>query len=184
MLTLPDKLTLLRILLIPVIIVLLHFPSQAMCLAALACFIVASITDFLDGFIARRYNLVSNFGKFLDPLADKLLVVSVLVMFVHLSWVQGWIVIVIIGREILVTGLRSLALEAGLVLAADRYGKIKTVLQILAVCLLMLHYPVWGFDPVPPGQIVLYMALIMTVFSGGNYLWNVWSRWGSAGSGQ
>ena len=175
-LNLADKITLSRVAVVPVLVALLYAPSRMTCLAAMLLFIAACLTDLLDGVVARKYNLVSTFGKFLDPLADKILISSVLVMLAYLRdadnqpWVQPWIVIVILGRELLVTGLRAMAVEHGQVIAADRYGKLKTVLQIVAMCPLIFHYPLFGFDVRPAGQIMLYIALAMTVFSGGNYL--------------
>jgi CDP-diacylglycerol--glycerol-3-phosphate 3-phosphatidyltransferase len=177
MLNLANRITLIRILTVPILVVLLYFPSRLTCLLAMVVFILASLTDMVDGFIARRYNLVSSFGKFLDPLADKLLIGSVLIMLVELNWVYAWVAIIIVCRELMVTGLRAVAADKGLVMAADRYGKMKTILQIVALCPLILHYPWFGVDPVLPGQIVLYIALIMTVFSGGNYLYNFYRNW-------
>ncbi len=177
-LNLADKITLSRIAVVPVLVLLLYFPSRTTCALAMVLFIIACLTDMVDGFVARKYNLVSNFGKFLDPLADKILISSVLVMLVHLrdaqgySWAPAWVVIAIIGRELLVTGLRALAVEQGMIMAADRFGKIKTILQIIAICPLLLHYPLLGLNISLLGQIMLYIALVMTVFSGGNYLYN------------
>ena len=177
MFTLASKITLTRILAVPFLVVILHFPSKVGCLAAVIVFVCASLTDLLDGFVARRHNQVTSFGKFLDPLADKVLIGSVLIMLVQLSWVPAWIAIAILARELTVTGLRAAAADKGMVIGADRYGKIKTVLQIIALCLLMLHFPWFGFDPVPPGKIMLYIALAMTVFSGGNYLYSFYRNW-------
>jgi CDP-diacylglycerol--glycerol-3-phosphate 3-phosphatidyltransferase len=146
-------------------------------------FILASLTDVLDGLIARRHNLVSTFGKFLDPLADKILISSVLIMLVQLqdetgrSWAPAWVAIIIIGRELMVTGLRGLAADKGMIIAADTFGKIKTILQIVDMCPLMLHYTWLGIDVAPLGKIMLYIALAMTVFSGGNYLYSFYYKW-------
>jgi CDP-diacylglycerol--glycerol-3-phosphate 3-phosphatidyltransferase len=133
-------------------------------------FILASLTDLLDGLLARRYNLVTSMGKFLDPLADKLLVVSVLIMLVELGWLPAWIVILILVREMTVTGLRAVAAEKGLVMAADTYGKLKTLVQVIALCPLILHFSWGGFDPRPLGWILIILALILTLFSGTNYM--------------
>lgn len=182
-LNLANRITLIRIFAIPVLVVLLSFPNRINCLFAMLFFIAASLTDLLDGVIARRHNLVSTFGKFLDPLADKLLISSVLIMLVQLqdenssSWVPAWVAVVIIGRELMVTGLRSLAVDKGMIIAADTFGKLKTILQIVALCPLMLHYPWFGVDVVPLGKIMLYIALAMTVFSGGNYLYSFYCYW-------
>lgn len=177
MFNLANKLTLLRILAVPVIVLLLYFPNQVSCFVAAAVFVLASLTDMVDGIVARRQNMVTNFGKFLDPLADKLLIGSVLVMLAELHWVPAWIVVVIICRELTVTGLRAAAMEQGMVLAADRFGKLKTILQTLALIPLILHFPLFGLDPTGPGVILLYLALFMTVFSGANYLYNFYKNW-------
>lgn len=170
MFNLANNLTLLRILSVPIIVLLMYFPAKITMALAMVIFILASLTDLFDGIIARKYNLVTNVGKFLDPLADKILITSVLIMFVHLGWLPAWMVIVIICREITVTGLRAIAADQGLVIAADKYGKLKTVFQVLALCPLLLHYSWFGFDPVPLGMLFIWCALFMTVFSGINYL--------------
>lgn len=172
MVNLANKITLARICVIPVIIIMLYFPSKILCAATMLLFIAASLTDLLDGFVARRFNQVSSFGKFLDPVADKLLICSILIMLVFWNWVPAWAAIVVVGREIAVTCLRAVAVEKGVIIAADSYGKAKTLLQVVALCPLLLHYEWFGFDPAPVGLIVLYLAVLMTVFSGGNYLYN------------
>ncbi|WP_461209367.1 CDP-diacylglycerol--glycerol-3-phosphate 3-phosphatidyltransferase [Desulfocurvus sp. DL9XJH121] len=176
-LNLANKLTLGRVLAVPVIVILLHFPGRVTCLAALLLFMAASFTDMVDGIVARRYAQVTNFGKFLDPLADKILVGSVLIMLAANAWVPAWIVVVIVAREITVTGLRAVAVEQGVVIAADRLGKLKTVVQSLALCPLTLHYDWWGFDPNGVGLLLLYAALVLTVFSGANYLYTFYRNW-------
>ena len=176
-LNLANKLTLGRVLAVPGLVVLLTYPNRVTCLIAMLLFIAASLTDLADGYVARRYGQVTAFGKFLDPLADKILVCSALIMLTALAWVPAWVVVVILAREITVTGLRTIAVEQGVVIAADRYGKMKTVMQILAVCPLLLHYPWWGFDPQPLGLVFLYLALALTVFSGGNYLYTFYKNW-------
>lgn len=177
MFNLANKLTLLRILAVPVIVLLLYFPNQVSCFVATAVFVLASLTDMVDGMVARSQNMVTNFGKFLDPLADKLLIGSVLIMLADLHWVPAWIVVIIVCRELTVTGLRAAAMEQGMVLAADRFGKLKTILQSLALIPLILHFPLFGLDPTGPGVFLLYLALFMTVFSGANYLYNFYKNW-------
>lgn len=188
MFNLANKITLFRILLVPLIVVLLYFEGKTTCLVATLCFIIASFTDLIDGIVARRSNLVTSFGKFLDPLADKVLVSSVLIMLVELQWVAAWIAIVIICRDLMITGLRAIAADEGIVIAADKFGKLKTVFQLVAIVPLMVHYPLFGFDPVPLGQFLLYTALILTVFSGVNYLYKFYKIWAGqgpqSGSGQ
>ncbi len=170
MFNLANSLSLGRILGVPILLVLLSFPSRFTCLITTLLFILISLTDMVDGFVARRYNQITNLGKFLDPLADKILICSVLIMLVDLSWVEGWIAIVIISREIIVTGLRAIAAEQGKVIAADKFGKLKTILQIVALCPLLLHYPWFGINLVPAGTAILWAALVVTIFSGCNYL--------------
>jgi CDP-diacylglycerol--glycerol-3-phosphate 3-phosphatidyltransferase len=163
----PNILTIGRVLLIPVFIVVLmngHSYTAAIIFAA------ASFTDFLDGFIARKYKLVSNFGKLMDPLADKLLVVSALVCLIPLGKIPYWMVIVILAREFTITGLRSLASSSGIVIAADWSGKIKTVLQMVAIiAILLLNWP-FKYINVPFDQIVLWLAVIATIYSGVEYI--------------
>lgn len=171
-LNLANKITLLRMLMAPVVVSLLFYEGPVVCLIAAGAFIFASLTDWVDGYIARRENMVTSFGKFLDPLADKVLICSVLIMFVELDWVPAWVTIVIVCRELIVTGLRAMAIDEGIVLAADRYGKAKTILQILAIVPLLLHYPLFGIDVQLLGKILLYMALVLAVFSGANYMYD------------
>lgn len=165
-----NKITLSRIIAVPILVLLLHFPSKFLNAVTMIGFILVALTDLADGFIARRWNLVSNLGKFLDPLADKLLICSVLIMLVAQGWVPAWIAIVIIGREITVTGLRAIAADQGYVLAADSFGKLKAILQVVALCPLILHYSWWNFDPRPLGHALLYVALLLTVISGAKYV--------------
>lgn len=188
MFNLANNLTLARIGAVPILVVLLYFPGRAMCVAALLVFVAASVTDIVDGAVARRRNLVTTLGKFLDPLADKLLVASVLIMLTYLGWVPAWVTVVIVGREIAVTGLRGIAVDHGVVISADRYGKLKTILQMMAICPLVLHYPWFGFDPAPLGRLLLYVAVVLTLVSGGNYFYVfgkkvMWSAAASAGEG-
>ncbi|RMD84349.1 MAG: CDP-diacylglycerol--glycerol-3-phosphate 3-phosphatidyltransferase [Candidatus Dadabacteria bacterium] len=146
---LPNWLTLLRIALVPVLVALLHNPSRISLMAATAVFLFASLTDYLDGWLARKYRLVSDMGKLLDPLADKILIMSALIMLVAQRsdltgepWVPGWVVVLILGREIWVTGLRSIASSKGVVMGAETTGKYKTATQIAAISCLILHYPI------------------------------------------
>ena len=156
---LPNKLTVGRMLAVPFFIVALmlgHYYISAV------IFVIAALTDMLDGYIARKYGLVTDFGKIMDPLADKLLVMSALVCLVELGDVRAWLVIVILAREFTVTGLRIAAAAEGVVVAADVTGKIKTVLQMIAITALLLHIP-YAF-------IILWAAVIMTVVSGVEYI--------------
>lgn len=132
-------------------------------------FIIASGTDWLDGYYARKYHLITNLGKFLDPLADKLLVSAALILLVQLDMVSAWIVIIIISREFAVTGLRVVAASEGIVLAASPLGKIKTATQLIAIILLLLHnFPFQSLN-IPVATIMIYLALFFTVLSGADY---------------
>ncbi|TIH19888.1 CDP-diacylglycerol--glycerol-3-phosphate 3-phosphatidyltransferase [Marinifilum sp. JC120] len=177
MFNLANSLTLGRILAVPLIVVLLYYPSKLTMFLAAFVFFLASLTDFFDGYIARRSNQVTNLGKFLDPLADKLLICSTLVMLTHMGYVSGWITVVIICRELAVTGLRAIAVDMGLVLAADKFGKLKTVTQSFALGPLLLHFPYFGIDMHQLGMWILYAALFLTVFSGANYMYNLHKVW-------
>lgn len=132
-------------------------------------FIVASTTDWIDGYIARKYNLVTNFGKFLDPLADKLLVSAALIILVELQLAPAWIVIAIICREFAVTGLRLILAETGEVVAANTLGKIKTWTQIIAIAVLLLHNAPFESMGIPFGDFMLWIALFFTLWSGWDY---------------
>ena len=138
-----------------------------MVLAAL--FVLASITDFVDGFIARRYNLITTLGKFLDPLADKLIVNSAMILMIPSGRIEAWIVVIIIMRDLIVDGLRSMASSEGVYIQASTLGKQKTVAQIVAVTALMIHYPFLGLDAHFIGTVILYVALFLTVYSGMDY---------------
>ena len=141
---LPNKLTLLRVILIPVFVVLLLLEggqNYTLRIAALIVFCIASFTDFLDGQIARRNNLVTNFGKFMDPLADKLLVCSALICMIELGQLPSWYVITVIAREFIISGFRLVAADNGIVIAASWWGKFKTTFQMLTVILLILNIP-------------------------------------------
>lgn len=166
---LPNQLTMGRIFAIPVFIVFLMVGWR---IAATVIFILAALTDMLDGKIARKYNLVTNFGKLMDPLADKLLTMAAFICFVGLGDVPAWMVIVIIGREFIITGVRQVAAAEGIVIAAGWSGKIKTVCQMIAIPLIMLNN--WPFSllpfPCPMDQIMLWAALIMTIWSGTEYI--------------
>ena len=164
---LPNKLTIFRVILIPFFVVLLLFDITAYDKwIALAIFIVASLTDFLDGHIARKYNLVTNFGKFMDPLADKLLVCSAMLCMVELSRIPAWVVIIIIAREFIISGFRLVASDNGVVIAASYWGKFKTTFQILMICLMIADLPPLALVT----QIVMWVAVALTVVSLVDYL--------------
>ncbi len=164
---LPNKLTMLRVIMIPFFIVFLLVPITPYDKwIALAIFIIASLTDLLDGKIARKYNLVTNFGKFMDPLADKLLVCSALICLIELGKIPAWMVIVIIAREFIISGFRLVASDSGVVIAASYWGKFKTTFQMAAVCLLIADIAALQVLT----QIILWIAVVLTVVSLVDYL--------------
>ncbi|MBT9779571.1 CDP-diacylglycerol--glycerol-3-phosphate 3-phosphatidyltransferase [Clostridium sp. MCC353] len=161
---LPNKLTVLRVILIPFFVACLMIgggENRALRYAAVVIFIIASLTDMLDGKIARKYNLVTNFGKFMDPLADKLLVCSALICLVELGQLPAWMVVIIISREFIISGFRLVASDNGIVIAASYWGKFKTTFQMIAVVLLILDIEAIGILTTA----CVWIALILTVVS-------------------
>lgn len=167
---LPNKLTILRVIMIPffLIFMLTDFMGVSGKYIALTLFVIASFTDFLDGYLARKYKLVTNFGKFMDPLADKLLVSAALISFVELQTLPAWIVITIISREFIISGFRLVASDNGVVIAASYWGKFKTVTQMIMIILLILDFQSNYF--VILENIFIYLALILTIVSLLDYL--------------
>ncbi|MGP4040233.1 CDP-diacylglycerol--glycerol-3-phosphate 3-phosphatidyltransferase [Gracilibacillus sp. D59] len=188
----PNQITLSRIMLIPFFILLLSYPfdwglwnvaDQSIPishLVAVIIFAIASATDWLDGYYARKHQLVTNLGKFLDPMADKLLVSAAFILSVALEMAPAWVVIIIISREFAVTGLRLVAAGEGIVLAAGQLGKLKTVLQILAIIFLLLHNIPFSAFGLPMDSILLYAALIITIVSGVEYFVKNWHVMGDS----
>lgn len=180
---LPNKITVLRVCLIPIFVMIMAIPFEwgsinllgtAMPMThfiAAIIFIIASATDWIDGHYARKLNLVTNLGKFLDPLADKLLVAAAFILLVPLGYAPAWMIIIILSREFAVTGLRAILAGEGEVVAAAMLGKIKTWTQIVAISLLLLHN--FPFEPIgfPLADIALWVALIFTVWSGWDYFY-------------
>jgi CDP-diacylglycerol--glycerol-3-phosphate 3-phosphatidyltransferase len=153
--------------------------NLAYCVIAAVIFALASITDYLDGFLARRYNLVTNLGKLLDPLADKLLVIGAMIMLVEMNRLPGWMALVVVAREVGITALRGVASDQGMVIAASQLGKYKTATQMPALVLLILYYkiPVFYFFPVNcyiVGMVLFAFAVILTVWSGLDYFIKFW----------
>ena len=164
---LPNKLTMFRVILIPFFIVFLLVPITSVDKwIALTIFIVASLTDLLDGHIARKYHLVTNFGKFMDPLADKLLVCSALICLIELDRIPSWMVIIIIAREFVISGFHLIASDNGVVIAASYLGKFKTTFQMIAVCLMIADIAALSLVT----SIVTWIAVILTVVSLVDYL--------------
>ena len=175
---LPNKLTTARVVMIPLFLVAVY---QGWWLAALVIFALASITDALDGHIARSRGLVTDFGKFMDPLADKLLVTAALMVFVDLLEVPGWVVFLIVARELAITGLRTIAAGKGVVMAADKWGKVKTASQMVWICYGLVMGVCFYNRPLGSRatwemylifQAGMVVVLCTTLFSGWNYLWN------------
>lgn len=174
----PNLLTVLRVLMIPIVLVLIYGLTPKMCFWAGMVYALAIITDALDGWLARKQNLISLLGKFLDPLADKLIVMAILVVLVDLARAPAWLVVVIIARELTISTLRSVAVGQGMVIAAGRGGKDKTAFQMLGLLLLILHYPYilyFGFftisvDLHQAGLLLLYISVAFALMSGIEYL--------------
>jgi CDP-diacylglycerol--glycerol-3-phosphate 3-phosphatidyltransferase len=166
---LPNTITMLRIGVIPALFCLLFSPGPAMSLVIAILFIAAALTDLLDGYIARRYQIVTTMGKFLDPIADKLIVNTAMILMIPIGRIPAWIVAIIIIRDFAVDGIRNIASSEGMIIQASPLGKRKTLCQIFAVSALMIHYPFIGADAHTIGMIILYIALILTVTSGIDY---------------
>lgn len=166
---LPNKITLGRVFLIPLFLVLYLSPITYGDYIAGIIFLIASLTDFLDGYIARKQNLITNFGKFVDPLADKLLVVSALICFVERGLIASWIVIIIIAREFIISGFRLVAASGGIVIAASPWGKFKTVAQMIMCVLLIFNFDILIFSVLE--QVFIYASVILTVISLIDYIY-------------
>lgn len=172
--TLANKITITRFLLIPIMVVFMAVPMQGTVIGlplnhfiAAIIFAVASFTDFLDGYIARKYNQITTFGKFLDPIADKVLVISAMIFLVGTSRIAFWGVVIVIFREFIITGVRLLAVEKGDVIAASPYGKIKTIATMIAM--LVMLFGDFTLKPIY-GDIIWYIAILFTVISGLDYI--------------
>lgn len=180
LLNLPNILTLARIGAVPIMVLLLMSDTPSAGIWSAAVFGLASFTDWLDGYLARRWEIVTILGKFLDPLADKLLVMAALIMFIPLGRVPAWAVFVILAREMIVTGLRSIASSEGIVIAASNLGKYKTIYQMVAIIALCLHFDYYWFfslkleifhaDMHNVGMFFFWIAFALTVWSGLDYL--------------
>ena len=167
---LPNKLTILRVILVPFFVFFMlapYFEGYGNYIAV-AIFIIASFTDFLDGYLARKYNLVTNFGKFMDPLADKLLVSAAMICLIETGQLASWIVIIIISREFIISGFRLVASDNGVVIAASYWGKFKTVSHMLMIIVLILDIQLPVFQII--GTVLVYIALALTIISLIDYL--------------
>jgi len=168
-LSLPNGVTIIRVLAIPVILILLFSSGQTYQLITAIFFVLVAVTDTLDGYLARRRGMVTTLGKFLDPMADKLLIVTALIALIPARGIPFWMVIIIVGREIAITGLRGIAVSQGIVISASALGKYKTVFETIAIFFLILNgeYFLIAFHPV--GMVFLWIALILAVYSGVDY---------------
>ena len=166
----PNKLTVARMIIVPFLVVFLltGWGGAANRYISLALFVVASVTDWFDGYLARKNNLVTNFGKFMDPLADKLLVCSAMICMIELNRLPAWFVIIIIGREFIIRGFRLIAAENGIVIAANYWGKFKTASQMIMIILLILHFD--GIF-VTLEQLFIWLSLALTIISLITYIW-------------
>jgi CDP-diacylglycerol--glycerol-3-phosphate 3-phosphatidyltransferase len=177
-LNLPNFITLTRILLIPVFVVLFATPTPNRSFSAGLVFVVAAVTDLLDGYLARRNGQVTTLGKLLDPIADKLLVLSALILLVNVDRVSALVAIVIIAREVAVTGIRAIAAGEGMVIAAETTGKYKMGLQVVAIVLLVLEGTFLSDlgNLHLAGIVTLYLSLVLGYVSGGQYVWSFWKQ--------
>ena len=166
----PNKLTIARMIIVPflVIFLLTGWGGEANRYISLTLFVVASVTDWFDGYLARKNNLVTNFGKFMDPLADKLLVCSAMICMIDLKRLSAWFVIIIIAREFIISGFRLIAAENGIVIAANYWGKFKTASQMIMIILLILHFD--GIFVILE-QIFIWLSLALTIISLITYIW-------------
>ncbi len=172
--TLPNLLSLFRIAVVPVLVYLLMFPDPVSGVLSALLFLIASVTDYLDGYLARRHRTVSNLGKILDPIADKLLILTTRIMLAAIErpgepGVPAWLVAVIVAREVAVTVIRGLALAEGFVMAAEELGKYKFILQSFAITGLLLHYSYFGIDFYLGGMYFLWVSTVVALWSGFNY---------------
>lgn len=167
---LPNALTLARVAMIPVVVAMMHYDTRSSSIWAAILFIVAGITDVVDGYLARRYKVTSTLGAFLDPLADKLLVMAVLVMLVPLGRIPAWVVIVLLGRELSITGLRGIASAEGMIIKASILGKFKTAYQMTGLSFLLFHYPILGVDCHVVGTWLILIATGLSLYSAVDYV--------------
>jgi CDP-diacylglycerol--glycerol-3-phosphate 3-phosphatidyltransferase len=165
---LPNKLTVVRMVLVPFFVaaLLLSKTNDSLKWVALALFVIASLTDFADGYIARKYNLITNFGKFMDPLADKILTISGMICLIELGRIPSWIVVIIVAREFIISGFRLVAAENGVVIAANYWGKFKTTFQMIMIILMIMNIPQLQIVT----NIVMWIALALTLISLWTYI--------------
>ncbi len=175
---LPNTITLMRISAVPFLFILLASPGEFWSLILAILFVAAAITDLVDGYIARKYQLVTTMGKFLDPIADKLLISTAMILMIPIGRIPAWLVAITIMRDLVVDGVRSIASSEGIFIQADRLGKQKTLAQTVAVTALLIHYPIFGADAHLVGMTILYIAFLLTIYSGMNYCIKFYRRAG------
>jgi CDP-diacylglycerol--glycerol-3-phosphate 3-phosphatidyltransferase len=168
-LSLPNGLTIIRVLAIPIILLLLFYPGRIYQLITAILFLSAAVTDTLDGYLARRRGMVTTLGMFLDPLADKLLIVTALIALIPARGIPTWMVILIVGREIAVTGLRGIAVAQDIVISPSVWGKYKTIFEVISISFIILNGNYFSIDFYQIGMGLLWVALFLAVFSGGDY---------------
>ena len=173
---LPNIITLMRISVVPFLFILLTEPGEFWSLILAILFALASITDMLDGYLARKYNMITTMGKFLDPLADKLIVNTAMILMIPIHRIPVWIVAITIIRDLIVDGIRSIASSEGLYIHASPLGKQKTIAQLFAVTALMIHFPLFGIDSQFVGKVILYIAFLLTLYSGADYFIRFYRR--------
>jgi len=169
---LPNKLTLLRVLLIPLFLFFLFISKGIFRFLPLIIFIGAAVTDAIDGYIARRDHLITDFGKFMDPLADKLLTASAFIAFVEIGYLSSWIVVLIISREFLISGFRTLAASKGVILAANKWGKVKTFFQMILIIIILMDYTGFMSFVTPSVVPLIIITVLLTIISGATYIYD------------
>jgi CDP-diacylglycerol--glycerol-3-phosphate 3-phosphatidyltransferase len=166
---LPNTITLLRISVVPFLFFLLSSPGEFWSLIIAILFVIASVTDFVDGYIARKYQMITTMGKFLDPIADKIIVNTAMILMIPIGRIPAWIVAITIVRDLIVDVIRSIASSEGIYIQASILGKQKTLAQIIAVTALMIHFSIFGIDAHVVGTVILYVAFFLTIYSGIDY---------------
>ncbi len=166
---LPNTITLLRISVVPFLFILLAEPREFWSLIIAVLFVIASVTDFFDGYFARKYQMITTIGKFLDPIADKIIVNTAMILLIPIGRIPAWIVAVTIIRDLIVDVIRSIASSEGIYIQASILGKQKTFTQIIAVTALIIHYTIFGINAHIVGIVILYIALFLTIYSGIDY---------------
>lgn len=166
---LANKITMFRIFLLPIFVLSCYFDQSG--ISSLLIFLLGSFSDFLDGYVARKYNMITDFGKFIDPIADKILVLSAFIMFIERGFVEPWVVIVVLFRELLISGFRMLAAKKNISIAADIFGKLKTTTQFFCVIFFFLTIILISGKMFIIGKVLLYISVVLTILSMINYLY-------------